>query len=73
MLNEVEVLLTEKDVAKSLRVSVATVRRWRTHGGGPRFCKIGASVRYRPADVSTFVSAAPGGGGQAGPSVLGVQ
>ena len=50
-------LLTEKDVAQALSLSVRTIQAFRLRGGGPRFIKIGArAVRYRPEDISTFLN-----------------
>lgn len=40
-------LLNEHEVAAYLKISVASVRRWRMLRTGPRFVKIGAAVRYR--------------------------
>lgn len=57
-----ESLLTETDVSKHLRVSVACVRRWRLEHRGPRFLKIGSLVRYRPEDVEEWINARPVGG-----------
>jgi hypothetical protein len=53
-----EKLLRERDVAEQLAVEVSTLRRWRWAGIGPRFRKIGAAVRYHPADVADYVRAA---------------
>ena len=50
--NQVEELLTEHDVARLLRVSVATIRRRRLFGQPPDYIKIGASVRYRREAIS---------------------
>ena len=55
-------LLTEKEVAGRLAVSLALVRRWRLRGCGPRYIKIGALVRYRPEDVESFIKSRPSGG-----------
>ena len=44
-------LLHERDAAKFLAISVRTLQAWRVRGGGPRFCKIGRAVRYRPRDL----------------------
>jgi excisionase family DNA binding protein len=47
--------LTERQVAEQLGLSVATLRAWRHRGKGPRFLRLGRSVRYLPADVDEFV------------------
>ena len=49
--------LTEREVAELLGLSVATLRAWRHRGKGPRFLRLGRSVRYLPADVAEFVRA----------------
>jgi len=56
------VLLNEHEVAEILNVSVASVRRWRLLGRGPRFLKIGASVRYRSEELSEWLEKRPTGG-----------
>ncbi len=55
-------LLNETEVAKSLNVSLATVRRWRVISQGPQYKKIGASVRYDPNCVSAWLASRPNGG-----------
>jgi predicted DNA-binding transcriptional regulator AlpA len=54
--------LKENAVAEILGVSVATVRRWRLLEQGPRYIKIGASVRYSPDDLSSWLESRPSGG-----------
>jgi excisionase family DNA binding protein len=49
--------LTERQVAEQLGLSVATLRAWRHRGKGPRFLRLGRSVRYLPSDVDEFVRA----------------
>jgi excisionase family DNA binding protein len=49
--------LTERQVAELLGLSVATLRAWRHRGKGPRFLRLGRSVRYLPSDVDEFVRA----------------
>ena len=49
--------LTEREVAERLGLSVATLRAWRHRGKGPRFLRLGRSVRYLPSDVDAFVQA----------------
>lgn len=58
---------TDIEVAAYLGISVSTVRRWRLTGGGPRWVRIGTSVRYPLGDLEAFVASLPSGGGtQAG-------
>ena len=57
-----QVFLTEKDVSKQINVSLASLRRWRLEGRGPRFVKVGALVRYRPEDLEQWMAALPTGG-----------
>jgi len=57
-------LLNEHDVARITGLSVASVRRWRLFRQGPKYLKIGASVRYRAEDVRSWLEARPTGGGQ---------
>ncbi len=52
----VDRLLTEREAAALLNLAVPTLRRWRWAGRGPRFAKIGAAVRYDPADLRSYIS-----------------
>ena len=54
---------TDVETAKLLGISVATVRRWRLLGTGPRYRKFGGAVRYFPDDIEAFIANAPSGGG----------
>jgi predicted DNA-binding transcriptional regulator AlpA len=58
-----ETLLTEHEVARLLKVSVATIRRRRLLKQPPTWIKIGASVRYTPESISAFLKSRPSGGG----------
>jgi hypothetical protein len=53
-----EDLLTELEVAKLLKVSVATIRRRRLFRQPPDFLKIGASVRYRREAIQRLIDSA---------------
>jgi len=55
-------LLTEKQLSAQLHVSLASVRRWRLLGRGPRFLKLGSLVRYRREDVQDWINTRPAGG-----------
>ncbi len=48
-------LLTEQQLAIELNVSVRTLQQWRFKGGGPRFLKLGAAVRYDWTDVEVWL------------------
>jgi predicted DNA-binding transcriptional regulator AlpA len=65
--NTFEVLLNEHDVARITGMSLASVRRWRLLGQGPRATKIGAAVRYKPEDLKVWLDSRPTIGG--GPSL----
>ena len=61
--NLAQTLLTETEVAKQLRVSLAALRKWRVLNRGPQFLKIGSLVRYRQADINQWLDSVPVGGG----------
>ena len=48
-------MLKDTDVAIALGVSVSTIRKWRIQKLGPKYLKIGASIRYRPQDIAEFI------------------
>ena len=50
-----EQLLNEQDVAELLKMSVHTLRQWRSANRGPRYIKLGSNVRYRPTDITTWI------------------
>ncbi len=50
-------LLCTAEVAQLLGVASETVRYWRWNGTGPPARKVGRLVRYRAADVETWVEA----------------
>jgi excisionase family DNA binding protein len=49
--------LTSKEAAERLSVSVASLRRWRREGSGPRSYRIGGRVMYRPDELDSWVEA----------------
>jgi excisionase family DNA binding protein len=55
-------LLTERDVAQQLQVSLASLRRWRLENRGPRFVKVGSLVRYRQDELENWLASQPTGG-----------
>lgn len=50
-------LLDERALAAYLGLTRRAVQAWRLRGGGPKFIKVGRSVRYRPADIEDWLSA----------------
>ncbi len=54
-----EPLMTEREVAALLGISVRTVQDWRQSGDGPPFLKLSnrkrGAVRYDPRDLQAFV------------------
>jgi predicted DNA-binding transcriptional regulator AlpA len=50
-MSEREVLLDELAYCEMTHTKPSTARKQRVTGGGPRFVKIGRSVRYRKGDV----------------------
>jgi predicted DNA-binding transcriptional regulator AlpA len=55
-------LLSERDVAHITGLSLASVRRWRLVGQGPRYLKLGRAVRYQREDLAAWLKSRPGGG-----------
>ena len=51
-------LINEHEAARILGLSVKTLRRWRWAGRPPSVLKIGAAVRYDPAELASFIEAA---------------
>lgn len=49
-------LLNERDASRLLGLSLATLRRRRAQGSPPRYVKFGRLVRYRRADLASFVT-----------------
>jgi excisionase family DNA binding protein len=49
-------LLTTREAASYLRLAITTLEHWRLEGRGPAFCKIGRQVRYRRADVESWLA-----------------
>ena len=49
-------LLKEDEAAQILSLEVATLRRWRWSGRGPRFLKLGGAVRYDPQQLKDYLA-----------------
>jgi predicted DNA-binding transcriptional regulator AlpA len=53
-MNEIN-LLKQTDLEKLLGLRPSTLEQMRLTGRGPKFCKIGRSVRYRVEDVTAWI------------------
>ena len=51
-----ELLLTQKQAARILRLSVRTLERHRVTGTGPRWARLDRLVRYRESDLDEWVN-----------------
>ena len=54
---QLEPLLDENACAEALNESVRTLQARRLRGDGPRFVKLGRTVRYRPSDIVAYIEA----------------
>jgi excisionase family DNA binding protein len=48
-------LLSQKQAARVLGLSVRTLERYRVAGTGPRWARLGKLVRYRNSDLTEWV------------------
>jgi excisionase family DNA binding protein len=48
-------LLTQRQLADELEVSLRTLERWRQQGTGPAFIRVGRSPRYRRSDIDAWL------------------
>jgi predicted DNA-binding transcriptional regulator AlpA len=55
-------LQTDHQVARLFGLSVRTVQNWRFVNRGPKYIKIGRTVRYRQEDISAFLATMPSKG-----------
>ena len=49
-----QTLMTTKQVAEMIGFSHRTLAKWRQEGRGPKYIKIGSSVRYTIEDVEEW-------------------
>ncbi len=51
----IRIAFTTREAALYLGLAVSTLNKWRCHGGGPQFLKLGRAVRYRKDDLDRFI------------------
>lgn len=54
--------LTTAEVAELIKIPADTVKFWRYRGTGPRYSRVGNYVRYRLADVTSWMEQKAEGG-----------
>jgi hypothetical protein len=51
-------LLSQRKAAALLHLSERTLERWRVSGtAGPKFVRLGHSIRYRLTDIEAYIAA----------------
>ena len=58
-------MLSEKQAARILAVSIAALRRWRREGRGPIFTRLERCVRYDLRSIELFLAENSSGNGRA--------
>lgn len=48
-------LMTVQQAAEYLGLAVSTLNKWRCHGGGPIFSKMGRAVRYSQKNLDAYI------------------
>lgn len=49
-------LLTQREAAELLKLSQRTLERWRVAGDGPKFVRLGRSVRYSLTAIESYIA-----------------
>ena len=48
-------LVNEREAARLVGFSVAALIKWRREGRGPRYIRVGRSIRYRVSDLVEWI------------------
>jgi hypothetical protein len=64
-------LFTERQAARYLTRSVSSLRRGRRNGAGPKFVKIGRSIRYLRDELNAYILECQTAGKTAGKTEVG--
>ena len=54
--DQMQPLLTQRQCAEALALSERTLERFRVNGIGPKFVRMGKSIRYRLSDVEVWIA-----------------
>ena len=50
-----EAPLTPKEVSAIMKIKTTTLGSWRWSGKGPKYCKVGGSVRYPKSQLERWI------------------
>jgi predicted DNA-binding transcriptional regulator AlpA len=50
-------VMNDKQAARFIGISVATIRKWRFERKGPSYVRLGRSIRYFRVDLESFIEA----------------
>jgi len=65
-------MLGPETVSEWLNVPLTTLYKWSSQGGGPAVARVGRHLRYRPADVRSWIEQHRGGRASEAPEVYGL-
>ncbi len=51
------IVLTTRQAAQYLGLSISTLNKWRCYGFGPKYLKLGRAVRYRQEELDAYLGA----------------
>lgn len=51
------IILTTRQAAQYLGLSMSTLNKWRCYGFGPKYLKLGRAVRYRLEELDRYLEA----------------
>ena len=52
-----KIYLTTREAATYSGFAESTLEKARIYGGGPAFCRVGRTIRYRVEDIDAWISA----------------
>jgi predicted DNA-binding transcriptional regulator AlpA len=56
-MSEISALLNTAEAAAYLRMAKQTLTKWRCHGRGPQYVRMGSSIFYRLSELDRYIEA----------------
>lgn len=56
IMNSLDPILNQEQLAEYLGVSIYTLRTWRNKGEGPKFIRLGRKIAYRTEDIEAYLN-----------------